>query len=167
MDDRWRRSQTNTSLPSGAKAQPSTQDGGAPLPVAPAASAGAKETERIGAPRTEIGKDIGREKGEEVGPRVEGIEVGEIRVEEEVGLPEDLKKMGVEALVPPEARGDIQPQAEVIALATTEEEAMGGASQPVVSSLRWLYTLFDRLVRKVGGGFRYVFRTLGGKQIQG
>jgi hypothetical protein len=132
----------------------------------PAAVPGTKETERIRAVQREIGREAVQEKGREIEPDRERIGVKEISLDQRVELDEDLKQMGVEALVPPAVPEELQPQAEVVALGGTSTESEAGRSQPLTSSFRWLSTLWGRLVKKVGGGFRYVFRNLGTQETR-
>lgn len=165
MDDRWLKNQADNHLSSGKK-MPLPQDEDGVLSPPPAVSPATKETEKVVAIKKELEKEALRE-AREVEPRIEEVEVKEISLEDKVELPEDLRKMGVEALVPPVVPEELQPQAEVVTLATTKIEAEGGASQPLANSFRWLYTLLDRLVKKMGGGFRYVFRNLGTQKARG
>lgn len=161
MDDQLSKKPIGGNLSGGANFSPPPQDQDGSLPVTPAVSSGTKETEKIAVVQPKVDQEAVRERGKEVEPGGERVEIQEIALDKEVELDEDLKQMGVEALVPPEVPEEFRPQAEVISLATTEDEAAAGSSQPPTSSFRWLYTLFDRLVKKVGGGFRYVFRNLG------
>ena len=132
--------------------------------VPPAVASGAKEVEKIATIKKELREVAKEREKKEVEPGVERIEIKEILLPEEVvKVPPDLAEMGVKPVIPPTIPEELQPKAQVVTLPSTKTEVKAGLAQPVVASVRWLYTFFDRLVRKAGGGFKYVLQSLGGK----
>lgn len=128
----------------------------------PAATPGAQETEKIATIRKELGEAARERERREVEPGVEKVEVKEIPLPGEVvKVPPDLAEIGMEPVIPPTVPEELQPKAQIVTLPATRTEIKAGLTQPLVDSVRWLYTLFDRLIKKAGGGFRYVLRKLG------
>ena len=143
---------------------PKDQDGVQVLP--PAVPSGAKETEKILAIKKELGKEVVGERAREIEPGIEAIQ--EITVPEKaVELPKELEDLGMEAVKPPMVPEGFQPRAQTVTLSATQTQVKAGLARPVVDSIRWLYTFFDMLVKKTGGGFKYILRGLGEKRERG
>ena len=123
----------------------------------PAATPGAQETEKIATIRKELGEAARERERREVEPGVKEIPLPE----DVVKVPPDLAEIGMEPVIPPTVPEELQPKAQIVTLPATRTEIKAGLTQPLVDSVRWLYTLFDRLIKKAGGGFRYVLKKLG------
>lgn len=118
----------------------------------PPVSLGTKEREKI---VTLKKKEVGRAREIEPGEKGGAEEI--TFAETTPKIPPELKAIGVEPIVPPEIPRELDAKVQVISLPITKQEAEAGAVRPLVDSFRWMLTLFMRLVRKVGGRFRYVF----------